>query len=135
MSCRLTGKSSRFGREDSWFEPRRDNKHYRVDKLAKSPRFERGVWGFEALPGSQKQESVLQSSGVDAALSRRRSWVRIPSGPRKVAVWRRKPLLGKEKNIPITVLSSNGRITRCLRDGCGFEPRQDREITRCSSVW
>lgn len=24
------------------------------------------------------------------------------------------------------VLSSNGRMTRCLREGCGFESRQDR---------
>ena len=86
------------------------------------------------LPRQQSRNTVLQSRGVDAALSRRRSRVRIPSGPRKVAVWRRKALLGKEKNIPITVLSSNGRIARCLRDGCGFEPRQDREKTRRRSV-
>ena len=57
MSCRLTGKSSRFGREDSWFEPRRDNKeNCRVDELAKSPRFERGVWGFEALPDNKSRK-------------------------------------------------------------------------------
>lgn len=49
LSAGVIGNTSDFDSEDSWFEPRVDNKYCAIDKLAKSLGSEPRTWGFEAL--------------------------------------------------------------------------------------